>query len=318
MNAGPPVQILAGTAHPALGIAVARELGVAPLQHRLERTPDGELLVRIDESARGCAVAVVQPTGAPVGEHLLDLLLLADGCWRLGARRVTAAIPYLGYSRQDRRAAPGEALGARVVAQVLAGANLDRVWVVDPHNAAVESGFACPLEQLTAVALLARAAQPHLAAASVVVAADLGAVKLAQRYAESLGLPVAIVHKQRLGPRQVLAERIIGEVRGLAPVIVDDMVSTAGTIAAAAELLLVSGARPPVMVVATHGLFAGPAIERLRALQLARVITTDSVAQPTDLPFPHEVVTLAPLLAEAIRRAHARAADAATAGASGD
>jgi ribose-phosphate pyrophosphokinase len=306
----PAVRILAGTAHPALGEAVARELGAQPLPHRLERTPDGELLVRIDESARGRAVAIVQPTAAPVGEHLLDLLLLADGCWRLGAQRVTAVIPYLGYSRQDRRTEPGESLGARVVAQVLAGAHLDRVVVVDPHNPAVESGFACPLEQLSAVSLLARAVERHVGKPHgtdcVIVAPDLGATKLAQRYAKLLGWPVAIVHKERLGPREVVAERIIGDVRGLTPVIVDDIVSTAGTISAAVTLLAARGAKLPVVVVATHGLFTGPAVDRLRALPLARVVTTDSVPQPAGLPFAHDVVPLAPILAEAIRRVSGR------------
>jgi ribose-phosphate pyrophosphokinase len=272
------------------------------MRHRLERTPDGELLVRVEPFARDDALAIVQPTVAPVGEHLLDLLLLADACWRLGAQRVTAAIPYLGYSRQDRRSNPGEPLGARVVAQVLAAAHLERVLVVDPHNAAVEAGFSCPVEQLTAIPLLAQAVAPYAGTAGVVVAPDLGATKLADRLAKFLGLPVAIVHKQRLGPGQVVAEHVIGEVRGLQPVIVDDIISTAGTVAAAVELLGARGAKTPVVVVATHGLFSGPALDRLRALPLVRVITTDSVPQRADLPFEHDVVTLAPLLAEAIRR----------------
>jgi ribose-phosphate pyrophosphokinase len=136
------------------------------------------------------------------------------------------------------------------------------------------------------------------------VAPDLGATKLAEGYAQALSMPMAIVHKQRLGSREVVAGPIIGQVRGLSPIVVDDIVSTAGTVAAAVERLLAEGAKAPVTVVATHGLFSGPAVERLRALPIGRVITTDSVPQPPgqDLPFVHEVVSLAPLLAEAICR----------------
>jgi ribose-phosphate pyrophosphokinase len=303
------IELLPGSAHAALGDAVARELGVAPVPRWLERTPDGELLVRVDERVRGRSVALVQPTAAPVGEHLLELLLLEDACWRIGARGTTAVMPYLGYSRQDRRTRNGEPLGARVLAAALSASHLGRLIVVDPHQAAVEAGFACPVEMLTAVPLLARAVERHLGDDFVVVAPDLGATKLAQRYAQLLGRPMAIVHKERLGPGEVLAHRIIGEVRGLIPVLVDDMISTAGTVAAALELLLRHGARSPAVVVATHGLFAPPAPDRLRALPIARVHTTDSVPPPSAPPFTHEVTSLAPLLGEAIRNLAADGVD---------
>lgn len=303
-----PIGLLSGTAHPALGESVARALGVAPLPCALERTPDGELLVRVDERVRGRRVAIVQPTPAPVGEHLLELLLLADACWRVGALHVSAAVPYLGYARQDRRTRAGDALGARAVAGALAGAHLQRILVVDPHNAAVEGGFACPVELLTAVPLLARAAEPYVGDDAVIVAPDLGATKLAQRYGQLLRRPMAIVHKQRLGAADVTAERVIGDVRGRTPVLVDDIVSTAGTIAAAVELLVAQGARTPVVVVATHGLFAPPAWERLHALPLARIITTDSVAPSRgDLLAAWDVVPVAGLLADAIRALEAAA-----------
>jgi len=297
------IELLAGTAHAALADAIAQQLGVAPLRRTLERTPDGEMLVRVDERARSRDVAIVQPTPAPAGEHLLELLLLADACWRLGAARIIAAIPYLGYARQDRRSRSGEALGSSVFAGALASARLQRALVVDPHNAAVEGGFSCPVENLTAVPLLARALERLLPNDCVIVAPDLGATKLAQHYAQLLGKPMAIVHKQRLGPSDVVAERVIGEVRGRQPVLVDDMISTGGTIAAATEILLAQGARPPAVVVATHGLFASPAAERLAALPIAKVLTTDSVPPPAD-EFPvHERVSIAPLLADALRSA---------------
>lgn len=295
-------EVLQGSAHASLGEAIAKQLGRDPLPRSLERTPDGEVLVRVDERARGASVAIVQPTPAPVGENLLELLLLADACWSLGATHLTAVIPYVGYARQDRRVRPGEALGSRVLARALASARLDRILVVDVHDPAIEGAFACPVEQLTAVPMLAKAAERHVGADCVVVSPDLGATKLAQHYARLLNKPMAIVHKQRLGPGVVAAERVIGEVRGRQPLLVDDIISTAGTIAAATELLLAQGARPPVVVVATHGLFAPPAVERLRVLPIARVLTTDSIARPPEVPAAHETVTLAPLLADALRR----------------
>jgi len=303
MQAPTSIEPLSGTAHPVLADAVAEYLGVASLPRTLERTPDGEVLVSVDERARGRHVAIVQPTPAPVGEYLVELLLLADACWRLGTAHLTAVIPYLGYARQDRRGHSGEALGSSVFASALASATLDRVLVVDPHNAAVEGAFSCPVEMLTAVPLLARAVERHLAGDCVIVAPDLGATKLAQHYAHLLRKPMAIVHKQRLGPGEVVAERVIGEVRGRQPLLVDDMISTAGTIAAATELLLAHGAKPPVVVAATHGLFAPPAAERLHALPIARVLTTDSVAPPPRAPSVHECVTIASLLASALRDA---------------
>jgi ribose-phosphate pyrophosphokinase len=299
-------ELVAGPAHPKLATAVAESLGISPLPHRLSRTDDGEVLVRIDESAaRGRPIAIVQPIASPVGDSLLELLLLADACRRADAGQVTAAVPYLGYLRQDRRAHPGEPLGSRVVADLMATAQFHRILVVDPHTAGMETAFSCPVEMLSAVPLLARALRDVRRGTSVVVAPDLGATKLAQRYARRLELPVAIVHKERLGPADVRAERIVGDVAGRSPIIVDDMISTGATIAGAAELLVAQGAKPEIVVVATHGLFAGSAFDRLRSLPLTTVITTDTVAQPATAPFAHEVIGVAPLLAEAIRRASA-------------
>ncbi|MBI2392923.1 MAG: ribose-phosphate pyrophosphokinase [Deltaproteobacteria bacterium] len=295
-------EVLCGTAHPELGEAVARELGRAPLGRSIERTPDGELLVRVDESVRGRAIAVVQPTHAPVGDHLIELLLIGDACVRAGARTVVAVVPYLGYGRQDRRAAPGDALGARVFGAALGAVRFGRVLVVDPHDPGVEAGFSCPVDSLSAMTTLTEALEPIDHEKSVVVAPDLGAAKLAERVAHRLRLPFAIVHKRRMSPVEARAGRIVGEVRGLRPILVDDIISTAGTIASAIERLLDEGAAEPITVVATHGLFADPAAARLAALPIARVITTDTVPRPAQPSFVHASVSIAPLLAEAILR----------------
>ncbi len=291
--------IAAGSAHPQLAEAIARALERRPMHGRVERFPDGELHVLVEEAARGDDVYLVQPTCAPAGEHLLELLLLADACRRAGAARLTAVVPYFGYARHDRRARHGEPLGVRVVADALRG--FDRLIAVDLHNAAVDGCFDMPLQHLSAVPPLAAAAD--LQAGDVVVAPDLGAMKLAERWAQALRLPIAVVHKVRLSGHEVQAERIVGEVRGRRPILVDDMISTGGTIAAAARVLLDAGCAKPITVAATHGLFVDGAEQRLAELPIARLLVSDSVP-PRGAALPVERVSLAPLVAEAIARLH--------------
>jgi ribose-phosphate pyrophosphokinase len=235
---------------------------------------------------------------------LIELLLLGDACRRAGAARVTAVIPYFGYARQDRRASGREPVSARLVADLLQTGGFDRVVAVDLHTTALEGFFAIPLEHLTVVPLLAEAARTGLAPHSVVVAPDLGAVKLAERYGALLLQPVAFVHKTRLSGTEVRAGAVIGDVRDRAPVIVDDMISTGGTIAAAVGALLEAGAVPDVSVVATHALLVGPALQRLAALPLRRLIATDTVIPQAGPAVPLEVASVAPLLAEAVDHLH--------------
>lgn len=298
------LKVLAGTANAALAAGIAGALGGAPVERTLECFPDGELRIELREGLRGDDVYLVQSTGPPVGENIVELLLLADACRRGGAARTTAVIPYFGYARQDRRTRPGEPLGGRLMAELLRAAFLDRVIAVDLHTAALESGFAMPLEHLSAVPLLAAALRPGLATRAVVVSPDLGAVKLAERYAKLLARPVAIVHKERLSGTDVTARGIAGAVAGMEPVVVDDMLATGGTIEAAVVALLAAGAVPPVTLVVTHTLLVGPARERLGHLPVRRLFTTDSLPTPAADGLPIHVTGLATLLAESVRRLH--------------
>jgi len=297
--------LFAGLANPQLAKALAAKLGTSLGALEIDRFPDGELHVAIHESVRGNDVYLIQPTSPPVERHLLELLLVADAAHRAGAARLTAVIPYLGYARQDRRASGREAVGARLVAELLAaGGLLQRVVAVDLHSPAIEGFFGVPLEHLSAVPTLVESVRNSVTENSVIVAPDLGAAKLAERYASSLGLPVAIVHKSRLSGSEVSVRSITGDVRGRAPIMVDDMISTGGTVEAAIEALLSGGCEPYITVVASHGLFVGPAVERLRAAPLRRIVVTDSVSTPEGLGLPLEVVGLAPLLARAIKCLH--------------
>jgi ribose-phosphate pyrophosphokinase len=181
---------------------------------------------------------------------------------------------------------------------------LQRLVAVDLHSAAIEGFFAIPMEHLSAVSMLVEAARPRIPANAVTVAPDLGAVKLAERYARPLHLPIAIVHKTRVSGEEVSVRGIVGDIRNRAPLVVDDMISTGGTIEAAVRAILAAGCLSDVTVVTSHALLVGPAAERLRALPIRRLITTNSVAVPMNLPLPLQVASLAPLLAEAIARLH--------------
>jgi ribose-phosphate pyrophosphokinase len=297
--------LLAGTAHPALAQSIATTLGQQLAVCVIKRFPDGEMHVEIESSVRGHDVYLIQPTSPPIEAHLLELLLIADACRRAGAARLTAIIPYFGYARQDRRATGREPVGARLIADLLAVSGLQRIVAVDLHTAALEGFFTIPLEHLSAVPLLANAMRPLVAANCVIAAPDLGAVKRAEHYGSLLHLPVTIVHKTRLSGDEVRVGAITGEVQGRIPLLVDDMISTAGTMAEAATALRAAGCVPDITVVASHGLFVGPAARRLRSLPLKQIIVTDSVALSHGLDLPLQVVGLGRLLAEAIGRLHA-------------
>lgn len=289
--------IVPGGAHPALATNVAALGGFGLVGADLNRLPDAEL-VELQGSVRGAQVFIVQPTSPPPEPHIFELLLLADAAHRAGAAHVTAVVPYFGYARQDRRAYGSRtAVGARVAADVLA-TRVDRVVTVDLHSPAVEGFFAFEVDHLEAFPVLIERLRGIKDA--VVVAPDLGAIRLADRYASALDLPLAVVHKQRVSGTAVAAERITGDVEGRVPLIVDDMIVTGATIESALEIAIANGAHPQGIVVATHAAFAAGALELLSELPINRIVVTDSI--PTQPGGRLEVASLAPLLADAVTR----------------
>lgn len=271
------LRIISGSANSVLASAVANYLGVESSGATLERYPDGELRPVI-ENVSGADVYIVQSTAPPVNDHIIELLLLLDACRRARATRVTAVVPYFGYARQDRRTAPGQALGAAVVADAIASAGADRLVVMDPHTPTLEAQCRIPVETLSAVTTLSGEITRDLPQGAVIVAPDLGAVKLAERYAAVLNGPVAVVRKQRESGSAVSALDVAGDVRGRPAVIVDDMITTGATIKAAVELLRMRGAGAGIVIAATHGLFVHAAVSRLQELDLRSVLVTDTVA----------------------------------------
>jgi ribose-phosphate pyrophosphokinase len=296
--------LFSGTANLPLAEAIASTLSIPLGECSTEHFPDDEIRVTVHTDIQGHDVFLVQPTCPPVAAHFLELMFLADACQRAGASRLTALIPYYGYARQDRRERQGEAVAARLIADTLC-TRFDRVVAVDLHNPAIEGFFDIPVVSLSAVPLLADALRSLSSGDHVVVAPDLGAVKVAQKYADLLGLPVAYAHKVRLSGRKTEVHQIVGEVRGRWPIVVDDMMSTGGTMISTMEELLRRGCSPRLTLVASHGLFVENALERLSAFPVESIFVTDSVPQVRTHPaLSIQIISLKNVLAQAIDRLH--------------
>ena len=292
--------IVSGRSNPALGRKLAEILEVKPGHCLIEDFADGEIRIEVKEDVTGRETFVLQSTVAPADKNLLELLLLADALRRRGARRVTAVIPYFGYARQDRRVRGEEPIGARLMTDLLAS-RCDRIVAADLHTAAIEGFSNVPLVHVSAVPLLAEAFREHRQPGQVIVAPDAGAVKLAQRYGELLRLPVAYVEKVRRSDREVAVQAVTGEVKNRAPVLVDDMISTGGTMAAAIEALLEAGARPEISIITSHALLVGQAAAKLEKLPVQRIVTTDSIPPRDAGDLPIERYSLAQILADTLR-----------------
>ncbi len=298
------LSIVAGSSNVPLAESVCATLGVRPCARIDDRFADGELHVDIEDSVRGHDVYIVQPTSPPADAHVMELLFLADACRRAGAARLTAVVPYFGYARHDRRVSGRTPVGARVIASMLESAGFARVVAIDVHTPAIEGFFHIPLEHVTAAPLVAGAVRRR--DDMVIVAPDIGAVKLAERYQARLHLPLAVIHKARVAGAHgadVVERAIIGDDRDRAPLIVDDMITTGATIESAVKGLLAAGCAPEVTVAATHGLFVNGAVERLDALPIAQLVATDTVA-PAAMPKHFETVNVAGALADVIARLH--------------
>lgn len=295
------IVLLSGTSNPGLAEAIARELGVRPGVRTITRFPDGEVEVRLDEPVRDREAMLIQPTGPPVNDNLMELLTLADACRRSAASRITAVVPYFGYARADKRRGRREPITASLVAQLVEAAGVDRVLTVDLHAPQIEGFFRIPVDSLTAVPTLRQAVREGLPEHAVVVSPDTGRVAMATDYARRLGLPVAILHKQRTSGTETAVTHVVGDVRDRPCLIIDDMISTGGTIARAVEALLRAGARPEIIVAATHGLFVGEAWTTLAHPAIRDVFVTDSVI-PARSDRRLKTVGIAPLVASAIRK----------------
>lgn len=294
--------IFAGTANPSLAEMVARELDVLLGACAVEQFPDGETSVRLDEPVRGREVFIVQPTQPPVNEHLVELLAFADACRRASAARITAIVPYFGYARSDKRHGRREPITASMVADLMQAVGIGHVVTVDVHAPQIESFFRVPVDNLMAMTVLSSALRDQLSRDVVVVSPDAGRVQMATDFAHRLKTTVVVLHKQRESGTETEVTHLVGDVRGRACLIVDDMISTGGTISNSIEALLEAGALPEITVAATHGLFLQGARDKLTQRAVREVVVTDTVPVHEQNWSQLRVVSIAPLIAAAIRR----------------
>ena len=295
--------IFTGNANASLAATIARELNAQLGSCVIDRYPDGDVAVQLLDSVRRKEVFLVQPTSPPVNDHLVELLALADACRRAGASRITAIVPLFGYGRADKRHGKRESIMARVVADLLQVVGIGHIVTVDLHSPQIEGFFHAPVDSLTAVPALCRAVRDRVPANLVVVSPDVGRVGMATRYAEEcLGASVIVLHKRRVSGSETNVTHVVGEVSGRACLIVDDMISTGGTVAESITALLAAGARPEIIVAATHGLFVLDARKKLSHPAVREVFVTDTINQ-TEKDWPQlNVVSIAPLIAGAVRR----------------
>jgi ribose-phosphate pyrophosphokinase len=299
------LKIISGNSNQDFAHKVAAAAGVVLGHCQVNRFADGEIQVEIHESVRGDSVFVIQPTCPPVNENLMEMFVMLDALKRASAKEITAVIPYFGYARQDRKVAPRAPISAKLMADLLQTAGADRVVAVDLHAAQIQGFFDVPVDHLFGTPTMARAWRERYGSGDdfVAVSPDAGGVERTRAFAKRIDAPIAIIDKRRSKPGEAKALHLIGDVRDKIAIIVDDMIDTAGTLTQAVDSLLKNGARQ-VFAVATHALFSGPAIGRLTESGLTKVLVTDTIplsplAQQCD---KIEIITVAPLVAEAIRR----------------
>jgi ribose-phosphate pyrophosphokinase len=297
--------LLSGTANAELATAIAHHLESPLCARRIERFPDGEISIELQQPVRGKEVFLIQPTAPPVDSHLVELLALADACRRAAASRLSAVVPYFGYARADKRVLRSEPITARMVADLLQAVGIAHIVTLDLHAAQIEGFFTIPVDGLSAVPILCSALKNRLPDSIVTVSPDAGRVRMATEYAHRLDTPVAVLHKRRDSSTATTVTQLVGEVRDCPCLIVDDMISTGGTLAESIKVLLDAGARPDIWIAATHGLFLEGARAKLAHAAVREIWVTDTIAhQPSDWAQLH-TVSVAPLLAAAFKRIHA-------------
>jgi ribose-phosphate pyrophosphokinase len=301
------LKVFTGRANKALGDTIAKDLGDAPGKMTLANFPDGEISVRIEEDVRGRDIYLVQPTCPPVNENLMELLVMLDAFKRASAARITAVLPYYGYARQDRKDVGRVPITAKLVADLLSVAGADRVLALDLHAAQIQGFFDIPVDHLHAGPVISEYIRALNIPAKdfVVLSPDEGSIKKALMYQKRLGGAIAIVDKRRSSATETKQANLIGaSLDGKVAVIFDDMISTAGSVVGAADVAHKAGARE-IYACATHGVLCGPAIERLRGSRIQTLIVTDSIPIPPEKQLPKiKVLSVAPLLADAIKRIH--------------
>lgn len=300
------MKIFSGTANIPLAEEIAKYMGVKLGDIEVGHFADGEISVKLNETVRGRDVFLIQPTSYPVNEHLMEALIIADALKRASVNKINLVMPYYGYARQDRKTAGREPITAKLVADLLATAGIDRLITVDLHAGQIQGYFDIPVDHLKGANLLASYFKPLVMENQeewCVVSPDLGGVTRARNFSHLLGLPFAILEKFRPKPNESIVENIIGDVKDKRCIIIDDLIDTAGTITNAVEYLKNHGGAKEVYIAASHAVLSGPACKRIDQSPVEKCVVTNSIHLSEDkLGGKIEVLSIAPLLAEAMRR----------------
>lgn len=296
------LKIFTGSANPALAERITEHLGISLGQADVGRFSNGEIRVRLLENVRGADVYIVQPTSGPVNDNLMELLLLIDAARRASARRVTAVVPFYGYARQDRKERGREPISAKLVANLITVAGARRVLTMDLHAPQIQGFFDIPVDNLQGGRILSEAIHQKQLDNLMIFSPDAGGVYRARQMAKFLQAPLGFIDKRRPEPNVSEVVNVIGKVRDKTVVVVDDMIDTGGTIAKAAQAILDLGAKA-VYAAATHPVFSGNSVEILSEAPFTEIVVTDTIQVPR-APSNTQVISVAPLLAEAIMRVH--------------
>jgi ribose-phosphate pyrophosphokinase len=299
------LKVFTGNAHPALACDISEYLEKPAGQCEVFEFSNENIFVRFLENIRARDVFLVQPIASPVNTRLMELFIMIDAAKRASAGRITAVVPYYSYGRSDKKDQPRVPITARLVANFIETAGADRLLTIDLHAGQVQGFFNIPVDELTALSLLARYFRDKKLGELTVVATDVGDARRARHMANRMGAPIAIVEKRRIGNREkVEAVNIIGDVEGARALIVDDEVDTAATLVATADIVLHNGARE-VYASATHPILSGPAVQRIEESSIKELVVTDTIPLTPEKRLPKiTVLSVAPLLGEAIRRIH--------------
>ncbi len=296
--------IFAGNSNKKLASEICEHLNISLGGAVVGRFSDGEIKVKIKEDVRGKDVFIIQSICAPVNENLMELLILIDALKRASAERITAVIPYYGYARQDRKDQPRVPITAKLVANLLTATDVSRVLTLDLHAGQIQGFFDIPLDHLFAINIFVEYFYENKVKNLVVVSPDVGGVKTARAYAKKLKAGLAVVDKRRVNDKRTEAMFVMGEVKGKNALIVDDIIATAGSLVEATEALKRNGAKE-VYAAITHPILSGPAISRIRKSKLKKLVVTNTIPiSKSKMVKKIEILTIAPLLAEAIQRIH--------------